>query len=266
MSLFSLSHLEVWVMSCTHRLFGRLLPFLAIIAMLAMIPNALSGGGAFTGDYAAGSASWNMVTGGTVGNTLDGTVAVDSGSILFSRSGIIASGSGSNGTATVTGARSMWFNAVSLTVGNNGNNAELWVTGGGSVYDNTGYIASAPGGPYAKATVNGAGSSWTNSSTLSVAYGGVADLFITNGGRVTNTTGYIGDSPTGVSTSSDGIVTVDGIGSTWTNTADLYVGHVGFHGALAISNGGAVSTAGTTYVSQPSTAGALASPARAMER
>ena len=38
------------------------------------------------------------------------------------------------------------------------------------------------------------------------------------------------------------MVTVDGAGSTWTNSGDLYVGNCG-SGTLSISNGGSVSNA-----------------------
>ena len=67
-------------------------------------------------------------------------------------------------------------------------------------------------------------------------------LSITNGGSVSNATGYIG-----YYSGSSGMVTVDGAGSTWTNSGDLYVGNHG-SGTLSISNGGSVSVAGSTYV------------------
>ena len=47
--------------------------------------------------------------------------------------------------------------------------------------------------------------------------------------------GYIG-----CTSGSTGTVTVDGTGSTWTNSGDLYVGYYG-NGTLNITGGGAVS-------------------------
>src|SRR5437899_3289113 len=56
-----------------------------------------------------------------------------------------------------------------------------------------------------------------------------------NGGAVSNVYGFIGDF-----SGATGAVTVDGAGSTWTNSADLDVGAYG-SGTLTIRNGGAVS-------------------------
>ena len=50
-----------------------------------------------------------------------------------------------------------------------------------------------------------------------------------------NTLGIIGDNA-----GSTGTATVDGAGSSWTNSSDFYVGHNG-NGTLTIRNGGAVS-------------------------
>ncbi|MCK4624708.1 MAG: PEP-CTERM sorting domain-containing protein, partial [Phycisphaerae bacterium] len=80
-------------------------------------------------------------------------------------------------------------------------------------------------------TVDGNGSTWTNSGDLIVGCEGQGTLNITNGGVVSNTTGYI---------DSIGEVTVDGNGSTWANTYGLFVGLHG-QGTLNITNGGAVS-------------------------
>ena len=52
---------------------------------------------------------------------------------------------------------------------------------------------------------------------------------------MSNGYGFIGADP-----GSTGAVTVDGAGSTWTNSGDLYVGNSGT-GTLTIRNGGTVS-------------------------
>ena len=60
-------------------------------------------------------------------------------------------------------------------------------------------------------------------------------MTIQNGGEVSNTFGSIG-----TDSGSTGTVTVEGSGSSWTNSGDLYVGLSGT-GTLDISAGGAVS-------------------------
>ena len=65
---------------------------------------------------------------------------------------------------------------------------------------------------------------------------------IISGGSVSNTLGYIG-----YYSGSAGTATVDGAGSTWTNGSDLTIGYSG-SGTLNITDGGAVSVTGTTYV------------------
>jgi len=87
--------------------------------------------------------------------------------------------------------------------------------------------------------VDGSGSTWTNSDSLYVGGFDVADangtLDITNGGAVSNAWGCLGRAA-----NSNGTVTVQGAGSTWTNSAGLMVGRAG-SGTLSITGGGAVS-------------------------
>jgi T5SS/PEP-CTERM-associated repeat protein/autotransporter-associated beta strand protein len=86
------------------------------------------------------------------------------------------------------------------------------------------------------ATVTGTGSQWNVGATLNVGdNAGTGTLNIQNGGTVSNTSGYVGWFGTGT-------VTVDGAGSSWTNSGPLHVGYrTGGNGTLNILNGGAVS-------------------------
>jgi T5SS/PEP-CTERM-associated repeat protein/autotransporter-associated beta strand protein len=89
------------------------------------------------------------------------------------------------------------------------------------------------------ATVSGVDSELTNTGDLFVGhamFNTSASLTISNGGHVTNTNGYIGyDLGTG------GTVTVEGAGSTWTNSNVLSVGYGDFATAtLKILNGATV--------------------------
>ena len=61
---------------------------------------------------------------------------------------------------------------------------------------------------------------------------GSGTLEVTDGAAVSNSDGYLG-----YNSVSTGTVTVDGTGSTWTNSGDLYVGHYGI-GTLDSTNGG----------------------------
>ncbi|TPK89448.1 autotransporter domain-containing protein [Mesorhizobium sp. B2-4-17] len=111
----------------------------------------------------------------------------------------------------------------------------LTITNGGTLSDTAGYLGyvSNAGGTV---SVVGAGSVWSNSSDLFLALGtnSTGTLTISNGGAVSDTMGHVGY---GLGT---GTVTVDGAGSTWTNSGALFIGDAGT-GTLTISNGGAVS-------------------------
>jgi T5SS/PEP-CTERM-associated repeat protein len=77
-------------------------------------------------------------------------------------------------------------------------------------------------------------STWT-SNGLSICNSGNGTLNITNGGKVSTFYGYLG-----CNSGSTGTATVDGIGSTWTNSSSsLYIGKSG-NGTLNITNGGKV--------------------------
>ncbi|MGX5804045.1 autotransporter outer membrane beta-barrel domain-containing protein [Bradyrhizobium sp. Arg314] len=113
----------------------------------------------------------------------------------------------------------------------------LTITNGGTLSDTTGYLGYASN---ASGTVSvvGAGSVWSNSSDLFLALGtnSTGTLTISNGGAVSDTVGHVGYGQ------GTGTVTVDGLGSTWTNSGDLYIAELGA-GTLSIANGGAVSNA-----------------------
>jgi len=76
----------------------------------------------------------------------------------------------------------------------------------------------------------------TSGDDLYVGNTGDGSLNITNDSDVVNNGGFIG-----YNFGSTGTVTVDGIGSTWTNSTAIFVGYEG-SGALSITNGGAVSS------------------------
>ena len=92
-------------------------------------------------------------------------------------------------------------------------------------------------------TVDGVGAKWNNSDDLAIGISSTGTLAITNGGRVSNSVGYIATIliPDYHMVDGQGRVTVDGVGSTWTNSSSLFVGYVG-NGTLAITGGGQVAS------------------------
>ena len=170
----------------------------------------------------------------------NGTLSISHGGCVNSTgtSNYIGNSSVSMGVVKVDGAGSTWANnGGSLYVGEQGSGT-LSITHGGSVTSGNACI----GDSYASTgtvIVDGTGSTWINNATGGIIVGnrGKGTLLITNGGSVSGP-GYIGNN-----SGSTGAVTVDGTGSTWTNTSYLYIGYGG-SGTLSITHGGRVSSTG----------------------
>ena len=140
----------------------------------------------------------------------------------------------------------------SYTWGYIGNTASgtLTVNSGSHLYSQVAYIgygSTATG----RTNITGAGSSWSNGYNLNVGYSGSGSLSITNGGSVSSASsgypGYIG-----CETGSSGTVTVDGAGSKWNTSSNIYVGNSG-NGILTITNRGIV-TNDSGYIGYSSSA------------
>jgi T5SS/PEP-CTERM-associated repeat protein len=168
-----------------------------------------------------------------------GVAAGDTGDVILTGNGILAtehgsigSGADTTGTVTVTGAGSNWNNSGELTIGNFGTGTMVIEAGGvvSSLNSGIGIDAGATG----EVTVTGAGSNWNNSGVLFVGVSGTGTLTIEAGGSVSNTAGHIGRS------GSTGVANVSGPGSTWTNTSELRVGIGGGAGTLTIGDSGQV--------------------------
>jgi T5SS/PEP-CTERM-associated repeat protein len=132
-----------------------------------------------------------------------------------------------------------WFDGSAPTAGdaaniNNGGTAQIGAPGAVSSTGTLGNLGGESGTVEVGATgtwVMGAGSG------LTVGRLGTGTLDISGGGTVQNITGTIGFTGAGT-----GTVTVDGAGSTWTNSNTLTIGEFG-DGTLDISDGGAVTAA-----------------------
>jgi fibronectin-binding autotransporter adhesin len=215
--------------------YAWLLGTATLILALAYAPS-LPAATVITGSVAP-SLPWGAAAEPLIGANGVGMLAVDGGSQLKSGMfGFLGYNSGSTGTATITGAGSMWTNSSYLYVGFNGSGA-LHVEAGGHVSDNTGYLGRNAGST-GTATIAGAESMWTNSSALYVGDSGSGSLRVEAGGLASNTAGYLGRNA-----GSTGTATITGAGSKWTNSLALYVGNSG-SGALRVEAGGEVSSAG----------------------
>ncbi|OEO32306.1 hypothetical protein VW23_012230 [Devosia insulae DS-56] len=174
----------------------------------------------FLGDYSVGTL-----------NVSDGGV-VNIGNIAH-----VGYNLGSSGAATVSGAGSK-LSTVFLELGYAGRGT-IDVSDGGTLESQNSEVGY---GPYGKVVVDGAGSNWS-SGQLFVGVFGDGFVDITNGGTVTSSYAQLagrGDSK--------GTVLVDGIGSSWTLSSTLSIGHQG-QGTLTISNGGVVSSGSTRIAS-----------------
>ncbi|MCK4625550.1 MAG: PEP-CTERM sorting domain-containing protein [Phycisphaerae bacterium] len=172
-----------------------------------------------------------------VGEKGHGTLNITNGGVVISSKGYIGKFSGE---VTVDGSGSRWTNNGELRVGDGAGHGTLDITDGGVISNTDGYIGYSYG--TGVVAVDGSGSTWTNSNKLTVGcYGGNGTLNITDGGTVSNSSGCIGYD---TYSSTDGEVMVDGSGSRWTNSDDLYIGgresYSGGTGKLTVINGGSV--------------------------
>ena len=204
-----------------------------------------------------------------------GRLTIQSGGVLSDASATpstIGLNSGSSGMATVAGTGSRWTHNGDLQIGGAGAGT-LSVASGGLVGDINGYIANNTAST-GTVTVDGAGSKWTSSGTLTIGNSGIGALTLQNNGAASSAAVYIGrnggsdgtlsilsgaalSTSTGdtnadnasiaVNAGATGAVTIDGSGSSWTNTSNLTVGGYGA-GSLTIQNQGLAGIGTTSYV------------------
>jgi len=197
-----------------------------------------------------------------VGDAHTGTLTVEAGGRVASKYGYLGYYSGSEGTATVTGAGSAWTNSGDLKVGYAGTGT-LNVEAGGRVASEyvtvgeigTGTLHVKAGGQVSNfdsslgrwfdsqgtARVTGAGSAWTISGGLGVGDYGTGRLIVEAGGRVSSGSGCLGYLRTFGVGPEQGMATVTGAGSVWTISGRLYVGYRST-GTLIVEDGGRVSS------------------------
>ncbi|HEX2861515.1 MAG TPA: PEP-CTERM sorting domain-containing protein, partial [Lacunisphaera sp.] len=142
---------------------------------------------------------------------------------------------------------------VSLGPGDTGN---LVIDNGGHATDYFGVLAQGSGST-ATAIVSGAGSFWDHSSGMDIGHSGVGTLNILNDGDVTITGPW---AFLGWTSSGNGTVNLDGMGSTWSIGGEVLVGGsgtgtitVGNHAALHVNAGASNLILGSSTMSSTGT-------------
>ena len=191
-----------------------------------------------------GTQNWMVGDDLVVGDTAPGTLLIDAGGTVDSNEAYIGNQAGAVGTVTVQGSdgsgnASTWTNNDQVNIGvETGSNGTLNILDGGVVTNTMAVSIGRDNGSTGSATVSGPGSTWESATGASfrIGDGGTGTLDINNGGAVHSGQGLIG-----VSTGSDGHVTVSGVGSTWDPVDNIYVGFEGT-GELDVLDGATVST------------------------
>jgi T5SS/PEP-CTERM-associated repeat protein len=128
----------------------------------------------------------------------------------------------------VSGPNSRWINSGDVFGHMEG--GTLSIAGGACVESVNGAVGHT-------FTVSDPGSQWINTGILEVGRVRTGSLSITNGGRVQNTHGFIGQAIG--NDSEQAHVIVDGADSEWINLVELSIGRMG-NGTLTVTNGGRV--------------------------
>jgi fibronectin-binding autotransporter adhesin len=187
--------------------------------------------------------TWNLSGGIYVGHLGNGTLnVVDGGTLKSIGTDYLGLGPGSSGTINVDGNGSTWVHSFELDIGGYGLGT-LNITNGGTV---SGGLTTATcligvnSGSVGIVKIDGNGSKWSECPTLlmRIGHSGNGSLFVT-GGATVDAMGYT----IGYQTGSEGLVKVDGNGSTLTTRqlGGISVGVAG-RGTLIISGGGKVAS------------------------
>ena len=171
-----------------------------------------------------------------------GRVGLTNGAALNSDDAIFGVNAGGIGWASVA-TGSSWNVANTLTIGRAGE-GHLLIASGGTVTTGGQTTIGDLAGSEGYVAVDGAGSSLNSGPELFIGHFGSGTLAITNGATVVGNTvpdpveGTLGNVRIGDEAGSTGRVTVDGAGSSFTSTGDLFIGRLG-NGSLEITNGAA---------------------------
>ena len=139
-----------------------------------------------------------------------------------------------NNRVLVSGTGSVWTALNPINIGYQGSANSLIISNGGQVADPLGAVGFATGSASNTVLIMGMGSTWTNSGNVFVGYSGTGNsLTITNGGRVLDSTAYIGYS----AGSSNNTVMFTGTGASWNHRGGLILGYSGGNNRLLMTDG-----------------------------
>ena len=188
-----------------------------------------------------------------------GELVIHNGGTLSSDGGAAGYYSGTSGAITIDGADSSWTSSMPFDVGHSGSGV-LTVTNGASAQTSSLYLGFEAGstgiatvsnggqvsssgvvlahdaGSEGSMTVQGAGSTWNAGGALRIGSGGNGTLHISDGASVSSERCMIAASSLA---GSNGAVTIEGVGSSWTNSDYIWIGNYRT-GSLEILNGASV--------------------------
>jgi fibronectin-binding autotransporter adhesin len=188
----------------------------------------------------------NNVNIGSSAGSLSNWMLLSSGATLNNRgSGAIGINLGADAnTALLSDTNTRWAMTNGLTVGSNSSMNRLIVSNGAQVVSGGGTVGSLTGSSSNQIIITGPGSKWSISGAdLLVGNSGQANtMIVSNGGLMFNSDGGVG----GFQSSSNNVISITGVGSSWSNSGDCFLGSSGPGNTLVVSNGSLLS-AGRTF-------------------
>lgn len=119
------------------------------------------------------------------------TLSVVNGATLADAAGYIYGNFGQPNMVIISGAHSLWYNAVGTSAGDfhmADSGAQLLITNGGMLFDGNGYFGDASSGSPANnafALIAGPGSAWTNVASLFIGYNGSSnEVLVTDSAKL----------------------------------------------------------------------------------
>jgi T5SS/PEP-CTERM-associated repeat protein len=208
----------------------------------------------YVGNYSSSSGNSMVVTG--PGTSLNVNCYVYTGNQGNNNSFMLAKGatvsdkfcyisytaSSSSNSVWLTDPSTSWQNSYSVLVGLDGVAGSLTISNGATMSAGGFFGVSHDGALGVNADssnncalITGSGSFLNCADNVYVGLNGPDNnLVVNNGGRIMDTTGYVGSNPG----SDNNSALVAGIHSVWTNINDMYVGDFSLNNSLIISNGG----------------------------
>jgi T5SS/PEP-CTERM-associated repeat protein/autotransporter-associated beta strand protein len=198
-----------------------------------------------TGAGSVWTNAWSLYVGASgSGNRLD---ISEGGNVFAGNLAVGQSSNAANNTLLVTGSNSLlsfWEGKIGLA----GSSNSLVVSNGAKVTNGWTYIGTDAGSDNNSVVITGDETRWDGEVDFNVGYSGSSNTLLVSDGATLIHGGHFRGATLGFSeSSSNNSAIVTGSNSSWTSTADFFVGYGGSGNSLVISNGGAVSNARTYY-------------------